>query len=193
MEKEVWENAYGYDGLYTVSNLGRVKTMERLTYKKDGSPRYIKKEKFMKIKVKTKKDGYYAITLRKNSVSKPVVVHRIVAQSFIPNPQNKPFVNHKNGIKTDNRVGNLEWCTKSENERHAYNYLGKTSHFKELYGKDHPRSIPIIQKDINNNFIKKWDSASIAEREGGFSYSCISSCVRGKTQTHKGYKWEYDV
>lgn len=101
---EIWKNIVGYEGIYEVSNFGRVRTVkngrmhkERLTF-----------------------DGYVKATLTVNSKSKDFRVHRLVAQSFIPNPENKETVNHKDGVKTNNYVDNLEWATRSEQVYHSY-------------------------------------------------------------------------
>lgn len=114
---EVWENVVGYEGLYQVSNLGRIKSLERkITREKNGF--WIQPERILKNTVEV--NGYEAVSLYKNGKVKRLKVHRIVSQSFLENFNNKPCVNHKNGIKTDNRVQNLEWVTSSENTIHAF-------------------------------------------------------------------------
>jgi len=102
---ENWKNVVGYEGLYEVSDLGRVKNSLG---------------KIMKCFYKDKAiDNYLRIGLNKNGASKKYTVHRLVALAFIPNTENKPLINHKNGIKNDNRISNLEWCTSSENRIHS--------------------------------------------------------------------------
>lgn len=117
MDKEVWEDIIGYENLYQVSNRGRIKS---LTKKVKGSrgQTIIRKEIYRKLK--TTPFGYSTIQLHKEGLTKMFFVHRLVAQAFIPNFNNKPFINHKNGVKTCNDVSNLEWVTSSENMRHAY-------------------------------------------------------------------------
>ena len=105
--EEIWKDIPEYEGLYQVSNLGNIKSLEK-------SKGWCKiKEKTLKLRID--KDGYYRVILSKNSKPKMFLVHRLVAQAFIPNPNNLPEINHKNEIKTDNRVENLEWCTQLYN------------------------------------------------------------------------------
>ena len=110
---EIWKDIEGYEGLYQVSNLGRVKSI----YGWCGN-RFVKRTKILKLKINNK--GYTKVYLYKNKKSKMFFVHRLVAMAFVPNPNNLPQVNHKDGNKLNNSIGNLEWCTCSENIKHAY-------------------------------------------------------------------------
>jgi hypothetical protein len=116
--EEFWRPIKGYEGIYRVSNLGRIKSLSRLVECKNGYRKT--KEKILKPHIN--KSGYCSLDLGKRNKH---LLHRIVANAFIPNPDNKPCVNHLNGIKSDNRFDNLEWCTYSENEKHSYRVLGK--------------------------------------------------------------------
>lgn len=185
-QEEIWKDVVGYKGMYQVSNIGRTKTMSRNIYSK-GSIHYIMKERVTR---QTDFKGYKQIRLRKDNLSRLYFVHRLVLMAFIPNPFNKPYVNHKNGIRNDNRVENLEWCTRSENEKHAYKYLSKELKMNRPKGKDHFNSYPVVQKDKNGNILKIWECAKQAKIEGGYCNTCIGLCVNGRMEYHKGFKWE---
>lgn len=115
--EEIWKDVHGYEGYYQVSNFGRIRSLDRdVVHRKTGG---IKLMNGRFIKSSVKKNGYMNIILSKEGVTKNHHPHRLVAQSFIPNPENKPHVNHKDGNKTNNYVENLEWVTRSENMIHA--------------------------------------------------------------------------
>lgn len=143
-ENEIWKSIE-IDSQYTVSNLGSIRSITRTIIRKDGK---IKKFKGKLLKSICRLNGYHYVALsNQNRKAKQYSVHRLVASAFIPNPHNKPQINHINGIKTDNRVENLEWCTQGENNTHAYR-TGIKKHHKCWLGKSgyaHNKSKEVIE------------------------------------------------
>ena len=170
INNEIWKDVKGYPN-YMVSNLGNVKS---LNYNRSG------KEQILKPIPNT--FGYLQVGLCKNGKPKFYKVHRLVAEAFIPNPNNKPCIDHINTNRTDNRVDNLRWCTYRENNN---NPISK----KKKIGKLNYKSKPIIQLSLNGDFIKKWDCAWEVERDLGYSQSNISMCCNGKLKSAYKFKW----
>ena len=168
---EVWKTAVGYT-YYEVSNLGKIKSLARANFRGHRI-----KERILGGGING--GGYIQIPLTINKDRKNVLAHRIVAIAFIPNPENKPDVNHKNGIKTDNRVENLEWSTTSENCLHAY----ENGFCTDKKGETNGRALLTESQVLEIRQIKDKRICNIA-REYNVSWSCISSIIKRKKWTH---------
>ena len=131
--------------------------------------------------------GYPIIRLSKNSKLSTKLVHRLVAEAFIPNPNNYPVINHIDCKKTNNNVNNLEWCTQKHNVRESF----KNGLQKAPKGKESTCSKRVEQYDLEGNFIRIWDCTMDIQRELGINNSYISSCCLGKKKTSHGYIWRY--
>lgn len=167
--KEIWKDIPDYKGSYQVSNLGKVKS---LNYNQQKYERILKP-------VKTA-NGYFVVNLSGHIYG----IHRLVAMAFLNNKNNYPQVNHKDGNKQNNCVENLEWCSCSENLKHAYKNklkVATSNHLKKS----------ILQYDIEGNLIKKWNCTKDIERTLNIYHGSISSCCRGKLKTCGGFVWRY--
>lgn len=182
---EVFKAIEGFEDLYEVSNLGRVRSLDRwVNHNSKGDKKY---RKGRVLKPAPNKKGYLMVVLCKDGKMKTYLVHRLVAEAFIPNPQSLPQVNHKDEDKTNNFVcmsnieeSNLEWCT------YEYNIN---------YGTHTERMIEKLSQKVqafNKDGVLVFEFPSTAEAgRNGFNCGNISSCCRGKQKTHKGLVWKY--
>ena len=160
--EEIWKDKKDYEGHYQVSNWGRVKSI------KFGKERILKPQK--------NTSGYLCVTLCKNNNQCQFEVHRLVAEVFLPNPNNYKEVNHKNEIKTDNRVENLEWCDRKYNQ----NYGTRTEKCSKK----------VYQYTLDGKFVKEWKSTAECGRNG-YNYGNVAACCRGKLKKYKNFIWKY--
>ena len=174
MKNEEWRDVAGYEGLYQVSNQGRVKSLER----KDCLGRTVKERI---LKSRTNRYGYMEVNLCADGKRKMLKVHRLVCQAFHDNPDNKPEVNHVNEDKTDNRACNLEWSTRRENNNHG---TRNTRTAKAL-------SKPVGQYTLDGELVKIWPSTAEVERQTGFSQGHICKAANGKFKQVYGFIWKY--
>ena len=179
---EVWKDIEGYEGKYQISNLGNVKRLHRIV-KSGAKYTTIRVYEEKMLKQSLSKKGYRIISLYSDSGLKNHIVHRLVAQAFIPNPLKLPQVNHKDENKLNNVVENLEWCTAQYNNNYG------TRNYRNAQAK----SQKIIQKDLNGNIIKEWESATEVEKQLGFEASSIRKCCLNKAKTAYKYYWERKV
>lgn len=190
---EIWKAVVGYEGLYEVSNIGRVQSLNRTEIFSSSKGLAVTRPRIGKIIIQKDNKGYKRAYLSKGGKVKAFITHRLVAIAFISNPNNYPEINHINGIRDDNRVENLEWCTTSQNMRHAYDVLKRqiSPNVINVFGGDHPASTPILQYDLNGNFIREWPSAIEIQRELNVNSPNIIACCRGKQQTCGGFSWKH--
>ena len=148
--------------------------------------------RFRKLKQESCKNGYKRVTLCVNGKTSRKLVHRLVAEVFIPNPEKKCDVNHINGVRDDNNVNNLEWMTRAENIKHAYEALGNTGPMSGRHGKDNPHS-KIVQQIKNGKVVAEFYGCVEAEQYTGIHRSGISDCCRGykHSKSAGGYQWKY--
>lgn len=186
-EIEIWKDIEGYEGLYQVSNLGRVKSMN-----------YWNRNKEQCLKLQSTKDGYYQVGLHKNHKKYHCRIHQLVAKAFLNNPLGYVEVNHKNEVKTDNRAVNLEWCSRKYNCNYG-------SHIKKLIEKSRKTRVGFDYKvycySIDcTKLITIFETGVDAQNNGYGGHSSITAACRGKLNSHcshggthvyKGFYWSY--
>jgi len=175
--KEEFRDIKDYEGLYQVSNFGRVKSLERMTW--NGYGWYLCKE--IILKPSDNGIGYFVVRLSKDGIEIGYLVHQLVANAFIPNPENKPEVNHKDGIKSNNFVWNLEWNTSKENCDHKINVLGKNCN-GEKQGNHKLKELQVIE------ILEKWATRKYTMLQLGNEYNVhritIFDIIHNKTWKH---------
>ena len=171
---EIWKPIKDYENEYEISNYGEVKSLARNTTKG-------------KILKSFLQNGYLRVMLSKNNKKRWYSIHRLVAETFILNSENKPQINHKDGNKLNNHVDNLEWCTASENIVHSINNKLRTI----KNGGQHKLSKKVYQFNLDGEVVKIWDSLNDIHRELGISAGNISNCCNGKKKSIKGFVWRY--
>lgn len=196
-EKEIWKPIKGYEGRYEVSNFGSVKSLDRIVDRLDnkGRPSYVTvKGRMLKPTLSVRNTGgYETVKLMIDNKGKTKKVHRLVAEAFIPNPNKYPEVNHKNEVKTNNHMSNLEWCTKEYNNSYGTRYKRIHSHPNSIiamkeFGK--PMRKKVKATCLKTGVTKIYKSMLSAENDG-FDSGHISKVCKGKRKQHKGFKWEY--
>lgn len=183
MQEEIWKDIAGYEGKYQVSNFGRVKRLSKVVRSRGGFRTLT--TKLLSPQTNKKKNFYYFIRLYKNGISKPFFIHRLVANAFIPNPQKLPQVNHKDGDKRNNVVENLEWCTASENVRHAFNNGFATPTIS------HYRGVKAFRL-IDNSFVGEFKSQHEAAKVLKLNVAHICSVLHKRCEHTGGYYFEYN-
>lgn len=182
---EVWKPVKGYEGIYEVSSYGRVRSLARSLSLRNQHGEYVRKLTGRIIKQKhNRKDGYCIAILSKGGKYITAYVHRLVAQAFIPNPDNLPQVNHKDENKENNRVDNLEWCTAQYNTNYG------TGHERLI----EPKRIKVAMVDEQGNIIRKFGSIKEASKQTGEARLTITKqCKRESTLGHilKYYRWKF--
>lgn len=170
---EEWRDIVGYEGIYKISNIGRVKSLDRLNsrgFKINGRM----------LKIRNSRLGYPEVHLFHNGKDKLVKVHRLVASAFVPNPENKAHVNHLDEKRDNNVFYNLQWVTSKENNNYG-------THNQKV-AKANSIPIKVIYRD---NTYECWESGTVFAKEHGFNSTSVSAVLKGKQKTAYGYKFEY--
>jgi hypothetical protein len=192
---EIWKDVNGYESLYVVSNYGRVKRLPSIVNMKYG-------KRLCKGCIKSmhlQNTGYYLLDLYKNNKRKNLLLHRILAEAFLPNPLKLPVINHKDGDKMNNSIfinndgsvnyekTNLEWCTTKENVNHALYVLGHDGNRK---GRSMRHTVPVCAIDDNDNVVMEFYCIMEAYRQTGICKTSITNCLSGRVKTAGGFRWK---
>lgn len=183
---EVWKDIIGYEGNYQISNLGRFKKLQRITWWTDrwGNPKSRIEPEIIKHKFYIRKSGYCEISLSKNGKAKIKFIHQLVAEHFLIKAEHHRIINHKDCDKLNNSITNLEWCTYSHNTQHAYN----NGILKR--GKDNKRSKQVGELDSAGKIVKTWGSIGEVARDG-LGRSGVSSVCNGRNKHYMGKIYKF--
>lgn len=177
---ENWRPVVGYESLYSVSDKGNVKSLPKSVTYSDGRIRKYG-EKILRLQIS--KSGYAVINLTKDGYKRTKYVHRLVAETFIPNPEQLPEVNHIDEDKTNNCSSNLEWCDRAYNNHHSM----ITETLNEA------KKVSVIQLTLDGTFIRRWDGVREAARGLGMkTHKHIRECCLGQAKSCYGFKWQYE-
>lgn len=184
---EEWRDIEGYEGYYQVSNIGNVRSLDRTLKGRDG---VWYPHKGVKMKPTTNKNGYQYVVLKKDGTFKGFTVHGLVARAFLERDPLRTEINHKDGIKTNNNVSNLEWVTHSENEKHAIkNGLVDFDQIRKIGIEKRKKRVKQI--DASGNVIAVYKSATDASKALGIYRRSIARCCAGEYKHAGGYRWQF--
>lgn len=189
---EIWKDVRGFEESYQVSNLGNVRSKNRIVIYSNGRKR---KYYGQPLKKQIATNGYEIVDFLRNKSSKKKLVHRLVAEAFIPNPNKLPEVNHLDEDKLNNNVSNLEWCSVKDNRNYGTRNIraAMSKNYKLIAEKNKiAQGKRVIQIDKNGNIINSYLSIRDAERDTGFFRQAISACCNGKYQYAYGYSWKFE-
>ena len=185
---EEWRDVVGFEGAYQVSNLGRVRSLDRnIPYINNGTPTVLHMKGRI-LKLKPDRDGYHRVSLKCGKKIKLAGAHRLVAQAFIPNPNNLPCVNHIDCNKANNCVDNLEWCTVAYNNQYSYNTNYKLQKWCSTFGKRVAKNLSHPVRCIETGQI--FSSMIEAERQLGLGSGVVSYSIHDNKPTKQGYTFE---
>ena len=189
---EIWKDVKGYEEIYQVSNLGNIRSLERITiFESENQHKKYKANRHIKCKMKkptVNKCGYYQTVLNKNGKKRNVLVHRLVAEAFLPNLYNKPTINHIDGNKLNNRLDNLEWATYPEQQLHVNHILGKKSIISKQCREKRAEQ---LRKKVKRSDGKIYNSIREASKDSNVHSGNIVRCCKGVLNKTGGYSWEY--
>lgn len=184
MNEEIWKDIKGYEGLYQISSTGRVKSLDKYVNCKNNKQRLLKGKI---LKPLYNKRGYLVVGLTNENGTKKFLVHRLVALHFLPNPNNLPYINHKDENPSNPHYLNLEWCT------HQYNMNYGTLQERKVIVRNYGRCgrKKVLQCDIDGNVIREWGSIKEAGENLKIQRCDISKCLKKKIRTAGSFMWKY--